>query len=70
MKKLQSLESFRSLGLNLKAMSHLTGGQASTETKAGCRSVNTEISATEYVTYTSDTTAGDYYNIKDVQNCD
>jgi len=74
MKKLQSLESFRSLGLNLQSMSKLTGG-ASTPTEGGCKTTNSEISSTGCVSYTSDTDDGSggitYHSIKDISaaNC-
>lgn len=73
MKKLQSLENFKNLGLSFHSMSKLTGG-TSTPTEAGYLTVNTEISSTGCVSYTSDTTTNGntvYHNYKDCKtaNC-
>ncbi|MDD2529180.1 MAG: hypothetical protein PHT26_14175 [Lentimicrobiaceae bacterium] len=75
MKKLQSLEDFKASGLSQSFMSKLVGG-AETPTGAGCKPVNTEISSTGCVSFTSDTDdgngGGSYTSIKDIKaaNCD
>jgi len=54
MKKLQNLENFKKAGLHKNVLAKLTGG-AQEGTVAGTACVNTELSATGCISYTSDT---------------
>ncbi len=72
MKKLQSLEKFKSLGLHKHSLSSIVGGfQEALQTGAGTVCVNEAISSTGCASYTSDTisdggTTVVYHEYKDV----